>query len=205
MILSIILLIIIIALILLLIAFLFYILFPSIKNKANYEDPIISKKEMSFVDTQKQELKKTDQKAIVMCSCHKEFPTNEITFNESQSCLVINSVYSTGRDCKFACIGLGDCARVCPQEAISIVNKTAVVSSLCIGCGKCVDKCPLHIIKLIPQDTKSIVLCKNENDNLTKCSAFKKEENVFWNDKKDFKMWVYCYRIIKKFFSPKKD
>jgi|SRR5574344_229186 Na+-translocating ferredoxin:NAD+ oxidoreductase subunit B len=206
MILSIILLVIIIALILLLIAFLFYILFPSIKSKSNsnLEDPVISKKEMSFVDVKKEVIKKSDKKAIVLCSCHKEFPVQDVSFNQSQSCLVVNSVYSTGRDCKYACIGLGDCVRVCPQEAISIVNKTAVISSLCIGCGKCINKCPLKIITLIPKDSKTIVLCKNDNDSLTKCSSYKKEENVFWNDKKDFKMWIYCYRIINKFFFRKK-
>ena len=76
---------------------------------------------------------------------------------------------------------------------------TAVITNNCCGCGKCVLVCPQNIIKLIPKNTKKTVICGNDSDEITSCSKHKSEENVIWNDKKDFKIWEYCYRILKRF------
>ena len=49
--------------------------------------------------------------------------------------------------CTFSCIGLGDCARACPQNAICVENGVAYVNSeLCIGCGICAKNCPKEAI-----------------------------------------------------------
>lgn len=41
------------------------------------------------------------------------------------------------------CIGCGQCVNYCPQEAISIVNKKALIDpNLCIDCGRCINACP---------------------------------------------------------------
>lgn len=45
------------------------------------------------------------------------------------------------------CIGCSICARSCTAEAISIVNKKAVIDSrLCLGCGMCAVRCPKQAI-----------------------------------------------------------
>lgn len=45
------------------------------------------------------------------------------------------------------CIGCSICARSCTAEAISIVNKKAVLDSrLCLGCGMCAVRCPKQAI-----------------------------------------------------------
>ena len=111
---------------------------------------------------------------------------------------MINSDNGTGTDCKYSCIGLGDCVKACPQEAIKIINNTAVVTSLCIGCGRCIDVCPLNIIKLIPVDTNKMAVCSNCNHDPTSCSLIQKEKKIEWPEKKDFKIWSSCYKIIKK-------
>ena len=110
---------------------------------------------------------------------------------------MINSDNGTGTDCKFSCIGLGDCVKVCPQQAIKIVNNTAVVTSTCVGCGKCVDICPLGIIKLIPKDTPSIAICSNCINYPTSCSDIQKEQAVVWEEKNNFKFWKQCYKLFK--------
>ena len=134
-----------------------------------------------------------------MCSCKKQFSLKPTNFNEVHSCFMVKTLQESGTDCKFACIGLGDCAKVCTQEAISIVNRTAVISDLCCGCGNCVDICPQKIIKMVPKNTQSIVLCSNNNQNeFTSCTEARKETNISWNAKKDFKIWMYCYKIIEK-------
>ena len=66
------------------------------------------------------------------------------------------------RTCPFACLGLGDCVNVCPQNAISITphkNVAAIDWNDCIGCGLCVSECPQNVISLIPSDSKIAYLC----------------------------------------------
>lgn len=199
MILPIILLVVILLLLALIIMFLFYVLYPSInKDGLKNDDPFLSNREINNIQTENQEVTLTPSKAYVLCNCNKSFQKDRIVFNQLHTCAMVNSKYGTGTDCKFACIGLGDCEKICPQQAIFIENNTAKVSSLCIGCGKCAEVCPLHIIKLIPTDTKIISVCSNQNlENRTSCSNRDGEEKVLWNDKKDFKMWKYCYKMYK--------
>ena len=76
MILSIILLIIIILIVTILLMFLFYILLPSIQkqNKKKFtDDVIISESEIKYIEPVKAPNEKSNMKALVLCSCSKEF------------------------------------------------------------------------------------------------------------------------------------
>jgi len=181
------------------IVFLNFVLLPSItKEKESLEDPVLSYAEKNYIELQSVELKTSTERAYVLCNCKKSFSTEVSKYNENYTCFVVKSIQDSPNDCKYACIGLGDCVKVCPQQAISIVNNTAVISDLCCGCGKCADICPQNIIKLIPKNTKTVTLCSNTNtENLTSCTTRNIEENAQWNVKKDFKIWAYCYKIIK--------
>ena len=69
---------------------------------------------------------------------------------------------SSPYSCKNGCLGFGSCARVCPQRAIRIVDKKAVVDEdLCIACGKCVKICPHNLIELVPADAHYRVQCNS--------------------------------------------
>lgn len=181
----------------LLIIFLFYVLNPSIKI-TNEEDVIVANSEINYFHKELSEVKKSNKKAVVLCSCNKEFSSETIKFNKNYSCLVVSQKAGTGNDCGFSCIGLGDCAKVCPQKAIFIQNNTAKISNLCIGCGLCVNTCPMNLIKLVKPEETFIKLCNNCNENTTTCSKYQNEEKLEWNNKKDFKIWSYCYKILKK-------
>ncbi|NLG23794.1 MAG: RnfABCDGE type electron transport complex subunit B [Clostridiales bacterium] len=66
------------------------------------------------------------------------------------------------KSCPFSCLGFGNCARVCPVDAIEIVDGLAVIDhDRCITCGKCVAECPRHIIRLVPQDSPVRIECSN--------------------------------------------
>ena len=198
MILSLILLIVVVLIVAILLMFLFYILFPSIhsQNKVS-ENTILADSEINYIKPVETQTEKSDMKALVLCSCSKKFEMKRKIFNESYSCALVNKYSGTGTPCKFSCIGLGDCVKVCPQNAIYIKNNTAVVSKQCIGCGKCVEICPLKIIRLIPKNTSEYTICANKSDEKSGCNEELKTQKVVWNEKKHFKIWATCYRIFK--------
>ena len=66
--------------------------------------------------------------------------------------------------CTFACIGLGDCAAVCPGEGIVIKDGIAkVISSRCLGCGLCAKTCPHGVIRIMPAENTVAVACSNHD------------------------------------------
>lgn len=200
MILKIILLIVFLLILILISFFTLYILIPSItKADSKTEDPLVPLALSPVILPEEKKYIPSDKKAYVLCSCHKECKLERSVFNPEYTCVMAKTVFGSSLDCKHACLGLGDCIKVCPQEAIKIENMTAVITSTCCGCGKCVSICPQNIIDLIPADTKKAVVCSNTTEEFTSCSKYKSEENIVWNDKKDFKIWEYCYRIIKRF------
>jgi RnfABCDGE-type electron transport complex B subunit len=64
--------------------------------------------------------------------------------------------------CDFGCTGFGSCAKVCPENAIRVVDGVAVVDpERCVGCGLCVKTCPGQLIEMIPYEQKVFVRCRN--------------------------------------------
>lgn len=66
--------------------------------------------------------------------------------------------------CPFGCLGLHDCADVCPVNAI-IFDKQGlrrVIARKCTGCGLCIDACPRGLIELVPANSKVISRCKSQ-------------------------------------------
>lgn len=139
------------------------------------------------------------EKAVVLCSCEKEFSKKSaLKKTWGQTCNLINSVYGSINDCKFSCIGLGDCLKVCPQQAIEIKNETAVINSLCNGCGKCIEVCPKNVIKLLPISQGDYLECNNSSEELTSCDKIKNSKKKSWQAPKGFKIWQSCYRMFYK-------
>lgn len=200
MILKIILLVLIILILSMLILFIYEILFPSLKEKKiDIKNPIVSYSEKNHIVPEIKDFNVTDKRAYVFCNCEKEFKNPRSIFNKNYSCLLAKNNMGSGTDCKFACIGLGDCVKCCPQNAIYIKNKTAVISNMCCGCGKCIEICPQNIIKFVNKTVEKTIVCSNNFESqLTFCTKKLVEEKVEWTDKKDFKIWTFCYRLFKR-------
>ena len=69
----------------------------------------------------------------------------------------------SGNACQYGCFGFGSCTKVCPFEAIKVVNGLARVDrTKCVACGKCVETCPQKLIEIIPDKAVYGVQCANK-------------------------------------------
>ncbi len=79
-----------------------------------------------------------------------------------ESCKAVNLLMSGNKKCPYACLGLGDCVKVCPEGAIKLDetgNHVEVDWSKCTGCGLCAKECPKGLIELVPAGTKVTFRC----------------------------------------------
>jgi len=99
------------------------------------------------------------KKAVIHCGGDSE-PIYQ--YSGVESCKAASQLLSGYKRCPYACLGLGDCAQVCPVDAIFIdpAKKIAVVNrDKCTGCGLCAAECPINIIEMVPANTKVVSLC----------------------------------------------
>ena len=104
------------------------------------------------------------EKKIARVHCNG---TCDATFKKADyhgvpSCTAASMLYGGPGACRFSCLGGGDCAAVCPVDAICIRDGVARVDPRkCIACGRCVKTCPKNLITLIPETAETVVLCNN--------------------------------------------
>jgi len=82
----------------------------------------------------------------------------------SGSCAASRLYYGGKELCRFGCVGLGDCASVCPNGAILVQNKRAVIiPEKCSACGMCVSACPQKLIVLQSAKKSVNVVCSSKD------------------------------------------
>ena len=85
-------------------------------------------------------------------------------YRGEQNCVAANLSYSGDKACSYACLGYGDCAKACPEDAICIRDGVAFVDpKKCVGCGICTRICPCNLITLIKDTTRVVVECSNHD------------------------------------------
>lgn len=112
---------------------------------------------------------KDPQVAVVRCSgsCDKRKTTT--VYDGMATCSTIASLYGGDTDCKFGCLGRGDCEAVCQFGAIKINTATGlpeVDEEKCTACGACVKACPKLVIELRnkgPKGRRVYVACSSKD------------------------------------------
>lgn len=118
----------------------------------------------------------TPMAAVVRCMGNDTCAYKKMDYSGVSSCKMAAQLFGGDKTCIYGCLGLGDCQRACPYDAINICNGIAIVSpELCRACKKCVAECPKGLIELMPKsETKAAVLCRNHD----KAAMVKKECEV---------------------------
>ncbi len=108
-------------------------------------------------------------KVIALCGAKYGEKKISVDYKGPKTCNAANQT-SANIDCKYGCLGFGDCIEVCPVNALSLDNGKIIVDyNLCIGCGKCVEVCPRDILALAEVKDENIytVACRNPEDTLS--------------------------------------
>lgn len=118
--------------------------------------------------------------AVLRCNGSCAARSVRYEYDGARSCAVMASVAVGVRGCSFGCLGCGDCADVCPFDAIAIdpeTNLPAIDPDRCTACGKCAEACPRHIIEIRPRgrrDRRVWVACSSRDRGAVarkECSA----------------------------------
>lgn len=104
-----------------------------------------------------------EQVAVVNCVGTCNVAKKPVELGGLQSCAAASLLPTSADGCAYGCLGLGDCAAVCPENAICLDNGIAHIDTRkCIGCGLCMRTCPRKVISLIADVEQTIVACSNK-------------------------------------------
>lgn len=103
--------------------------------------------------------------AYVHCQGDCEKTQIDYDYTGAEDCRMMSFVPNGGpKACNSGCLGYGTCVKVCPFNAIKIVNGVAVVDKeVCKACGKCIAICPKGIISMVPKKASTLVACSSKD------------------------------------------
>jgi len=109
--------------------------------------------------------------AFVHCGADCSARTNKAVYSGVEDCGAALMIAGGPTECKYACLGFGNCARICPFDAIKMVDGLPRVDyKKCTGCGNCIKACPRNILSLAP--------LANKKDYCIACSSHDKGGRV---------------------------
>ncbi len=104
------------------------------------------------------------QIAVVNCNGNCENVQNKMDYKGINSCAAANMLYGGTKECKYGCLGFGDCVKACLYDAVHIIDGKAVIDpEKCVACGACIKACPKGIISLKPYSQCIWVYCSNKD------------------------------------------
>ncbi len=103
--------------------------------------------------------------ALVRCAGGRNLAPDRSIYVGPSSCKAAVLVGAGPKECRWGCVGLGDCAEVCEDDAVDFTEDglAFVRADLCIACARCVKACPRDLIQMVPADRKVHVLCSSQD------------------------------------------
>lgn len=85
-------------------------------------------------------------------------------YHGAPSCAAAAMLEDGPDNCKYSCLGFGDCVRACPFDAMYLENGLVVVDiEKCTACGNCIRTCPNGILELIPIRARVQIFCSTQD------------------------------------------
>ena len=126
--------------------------------------------------------------AFLMCSRNVSEVGSVFEYNGPERCRSAMFLYGGGKKCSGSCIGYGDCAAVCPVDAITMKDDLpAIDAGRCTGCGLCVAQCPKKIIALIAGTPAAV--------EKKRCAEYCMQDNLLFRvDQEQCKKCGICFK-----------
>lgn len=100
--------------------------------------------------------------AVVRCMGSKDNTERRFKYQGAQNCRSATNLVGNLSSCVYGCMGLGDCVKICPYNAVEVCNGVArIITENCRGCGMCAAACPKGLIALVPIKEQALVRCQN--------------------------------------------
>jgi electron transport complex protein RnfB len=102
-----------------------------------------------------------DRVVIMRCHGTSAYARTEAEYAGVRTCAAAALVFGGPKACKNGCLGLGDCVRVCPFDALSLGSDgiAEVDPDLCTGCALCIPVCPKDLFTLYPRRHRIELSC----------------------------------------------
>ncbi|UCE20652.1 MAG: Fe-S cluster domain-containing protein [Gemmatimonadota bacterium] len=103
--------------------------------------------------------------ASVHCQGGRAEAVEKCRYEGLESCAAAELIAHGSKGCQYGCLGLGDCVRGCPYEALAMSDNglPVVLEEKCTACGLCVSACPRDIMQLIPKHAGVYLGCVSQD------------------------------------------
>lgn len=106
-------------------------------------------------------------RSVALCRCQKKNVKTVAVYTGIQTCrgAALFGLGGGWLDCRYGCLGYGDCRRACPFGAIASGpdGRPEVDESRCTGCRKCAVACPRNLMAVEPVAVRVHVRCRNRD------------------------------------------
>lgn len=123
---------------------------PGISTTLNTETESIYARNPKIIDA---------HRAVIHCATCPPVVPNRYKAAGYIDCNVLDLEFGGNLLCMKGCLGLGSCAKICPNDAIVLRHGEVFISDNCTGCGSCIPVCPKNLIEIIPVSGLKSIPC----------------------------------------------